>query len=241
MLLKTKAIVLSSVKYSDNNAIVHTYTETHGRMSYAINGVRSKKACLRLSMIQPLSILEIETDYNAKKDLQRIRESRLFYAFSDIPYNPSKNALAIFIAELLSRSLKEPQTDPELYQFLHHSICTLDGLQQGLRNFHLSFLVQFSYYMGFAPQNSDYAAGRFFDLNNGSFVASTQSFGQYLNSFESSLFASLCDINYTNMVQYFFSKDEKKKLLSHLLDYYKLHLPNFTKLKSLEIMYELFK
>lgn len=240
MQIKTKAIILHSLKYSENSVIVHAYTEEHGRMAYVVNGAKSKKSALRLSMLQPLTILELETDHNPNKELQRIKESRIAYAFKSLPYDPSKNALAIFIAELLYRSLREPHLDPELYQFLHYSICELDMVEDGIGNFHISFLVQFSKFMGFAPQHGTYSENANFDLQNGIFVPEKLAFGNFLNKYDSKLFALACEVNYQNMNNLSLGKEDKKTLLTHLLAYYKIHVHHFSNIKSLDVLYQLF-
>ncbi len=240
MQVKTKAIVLHTVKYSENSVIVHAYTQEHGRMAYVVNGVKSKRSSLRSSLLQPLTVLDLDTDYNPKKDLQRIKESRVAYNFTDLPYDPSKNALAIFIAELLYRSLKEPQTDPELFEFLFDSIQKLDIAENGVGNFHLSFLMQYSRYMGFAPQHDTYVENAHFDMQNGVFLPSKPSFGNCLNNYDSQLFAAVCSINYANMQAYGFSREDKKTLLTNLMSYYKLHMHHFSQIKSLDVLYQLF-
>lgn len=240
MLHKTKAIVLHSVKYAESSLIVHTYTREHGRMAYIVNGTKSKKSALRNSMLQPLSLLELDTEFNPKKEIQRIKECRLDYAFQQIQYDASKNALAIFIAELIYRSLREPHADEDLFDFLYNSVCKLDSTEQGLGNFHLCFLIQFSRHMGFAPQHDSYTDSSHFDLQNGIFTSQIQAFGQYLNKFDSSIFAQLCKIDYHNMSSYSLSKDDKRNQLNHMLAYYKLHVPHFSNIKSLDIIYQLF-
>ncbi len=240
MQIKTKAIVLHTVKCSENSVIVHTYTEQHGRMSYVVNGVKSKRSSLRSSFLQPLMVLELDTDYNPNKDLQRIKESRVAYTFTDLPYDPSKNALAIFIAELLYRSLKEPHTDPELFQFIYDSIEKLDTSENGVGNFHLSFLMQYSRHMGFAPQHDTYIDNAHFDMQNGVFLSSRPSFGNCLSNYDSRLFATICTINYGNMHGYSFTREDKKALLKNLMSYYKLHMHHFSHIKSLDVLYQLF-
>lgn len=239
MQIKTKAIVLHTLKYTDNSVIVHAYTEQHGRMAYVVNGVKSKKSVLRAALQQPLSILEIETNYNPKNEIQRIKESRLAYAFTSIPYNPSKNALSLFVAELLYRAIKEPHTDKNLYNFLSESIIILDTTESGVGNFHLVFMTQLSHFLGFKPHSETAAKDYYFDLQNGVF-SPQQGFSEYLNVQDSKLFSSLLGLNFENMGQAKFSKEEKYSLLSALLSYYKLHLSNFSQIKSLEVMLQLF-
>ncbi|MDR1678468.1 MAG: DNA repair protein RecO [Prevotellaceae bacterium] len=240
MLLKTSAIVLHALKYSDNNVIVHTYTEEHGRMAYVVRGAQSKRSAVRTAMLQPLSILNLETYHNPNRELQQVRESHIGYAFESLPFDPAKNALAMFIAELLYRSLRVPHTDPDLYRFIHRSVCVLDGIQKGIGNFHLAFLLQFARHMGFAPTNDGYFEKSFFDLKNGIFVAEKPSADNCLNSYDSALFAASCRLSYDNMGEFRLSRDDRKMLLSHWLAYYRLHLPQFSELKSLEVSYQLF-
>lgn len=239
MLIRTKALVLHSIKYTENSVILHAYTEEHGRMAYVVNGVKSKKSVLRSALLQPLTILELETDYKPNKDLHHIKESRLAYHFTSIPYDASKNALVLFIAELLYRSLKEPHIDKDLYNFLAQSICVLDLTETGIGNFHLVFMIQLTRFLGFEPHAETISPHSYFDLHNGVFI-SQQGFSPCLSLEDSSLFASLTQVDYDKMGEYRFTKEEKSRLLNALLAYYKLHLSNFTKIKSVEVMIQLF-
>jgi len=239
MLIRTRAIILHALKYTESSVIVHTYTEEHGRMAYMVNGARSKKSVLRSGLLQPLSIVELETEFNHKKDIQRIKESSIGYAFTSIPYDPSKNALSLFIAELLYRAFKEPHADKSVYLFLSQSICILDIAENGIGNFHLVFMMQLSRFLGFEPHAETISEHAYFDLQNGIFTAQ-QGFSQYLDQSDSRLFAALIPINYENMGQIRFTKEEKARLLSGLLAYYKLHVSNFTHIKSLDVMSQLF-
>ncbi len=240
MQIRTRAIVLHAVKCSENTVIVHTYTEMHGRMAYVVNGAKSKRSVLRSALLQPLTLLELETDFNPKKELHRIKESRILYPFESIPFDPSKNALAVFMAELLYRSLKEPHIDSDLFTFLHHAILQLDTIEVGMGNFHISFLMQYARFMGFEPHIDSYEINSFFDLQNGIF-ATQAAFEQSLNIYESELFMRACTVNFGNISTISFSKTEKQTLLSNILKYYALHLHNFSGIRSLDILYQLFQ
>ncbi len=239
MEIRTKAIVLHSLKYTENSVIVHAFTEEHGRMAYLINGAKSKKSALRSALLLPLSIIEIETDFNPKKDIQRIKESRVVFPFVSVPFDPSKNALVLFIAELLYRTIKETQTDKALFKFLVDSIMLLDEASYSVGNFHLVFMVRLSSYLGFEPHREGYSDGFFFDLQNGTFIKH-QGFSECLDIQDSQLFGVLLQLMEQNIDEVQFSKNEKSRLLSALLSYYKSHISNFAKIKSLEIMQQLF-
>ncbi len=240
MQIRTKAIVLHTVKCSENTVIVHAYTEMHGRMAYVVNGAKSKRSVLRSALLQPLTLLELETDFNPKKELHRIKESRILQAFESIPFDQSKNALAVFIAELLYRSIKEPHIDQNLYAFLHNAILRLDQINSGTGNFHISFLMQYARFMGFEPHIDTYEVNSFFDLQNGIFTPQA-AYEESLDLHESELFMRACTVNFSNMSKISFSKTEKQTLLSNILKYYALHLHNFSGIRSLDILYQLFR
>ena len=57
MLVKTRAIIIHSIRYREADLIVKAYTKSSGLKSYLVRGVlKSKKGKLRASMFQPLSI-----------------------------------------------------------------------------------------------------------------------------------------------------------------------------------------
>jgi DNA repair protein RecO (recombination protein O) len=63
MIVSTKAIVLSKLKYKDHDLIVKCYTASNGVMSFLVKGTfSSKKGKLKPAYFQPLSMLQIEVD-----------------------------------------------------------------------------------------------------------------------------------------------------------------------------------
>ena len=58
MIISTKAIVLSKLKYKDNDLIVKCYTESKGVVSFMVkNAFSSKKSKLKPAYFQPLCML----------------------------------------------------------------------------------------------------------------------------------------------------------------------------------------
>jgi len=101
MQVKTTGIVIHSIKYSDSSTIVTVYTRQFGRVSYMVHGVNKKRSVFRAAFLQPLSILELDVIHSPGKEIQRIKDIQLEHPFIDIPYNPVKNALALFLSEML--------------------------------------------------------------------------------------------------------------------------------------------
>ena len=111
MQVKTSGIVLHSIKHTDSTTILTVYTRQFGRVSYMVHGANKKKSVCRTAFLQPLSIIEMDVFHTPGKDIQRLKEMRMEHSLTGIPYNPIKNSLALFLSEVLFRTLR--QTEPD--------------------------------------------------------------------------------------------------------------------------------
>jgi len=149
MIYATRAIVLNQLRYGDSSLIVDLYTEKSGRQTVFIRGAFSKKSSARSALFQPLHLVETQLHHRANRQMQRISNTQMYYQFQNIPFDPVKNCIALFIAEVLYKTLKEEESNPKLFDFLLYTIQTLDLNECGTANFHLAFLVHYSRYLGF--------------------------------------------------------------------------------------------
>src|SRR4030066_1853086 len=115
MLIKVRGIVLHHIKYKECSSIVHMYTDLHGRQSYLINNARGKRGQHRANLLQPLFFLEMEVYHKPYRELQRIKEFNQHIPFRTLPFDLNKSTQAMLIAEVLYRSLKEEEANPELF------------------------------------------------------------------------------------------------------------------------------
>lgn len=240
MYYKTDGIFLHGLKYGDSGRIVTVYTESFGRCSFLLQGIHAKKSANKVNLLQPLFLLEMEIDLRHGRELQRARELRIKYPYQAVPYDIIKSSQAIFIAELLYKVLKEEEARPELFQFLIHSFQILDLLEQGEANFHLSFLIQLTRYMGFAPTNNFGDSNLFFDMVSGLFYPVKPIHPNYLEQEESKLFSQIITSGYNHMNQLKLNSRQRNLILQRLMDYYSLHLGIHLNIKSLEVFHELF-
>jgi len=240
MLYKTKGIVLHCLQYNDKYLIVSVYTEDFGRVSYMVSNTYNRKSKIPRSLLQPLSILEMEVEHLNNRDLQRIKEVKSFYAVSQLHYHPVKNAISLFLSEVLYRIIQEKEANYPLFDYLCRSIKWLGIADEGIANFHLAFLLQLSAYIGIHPNGDSYKAGYVFDLRNGVFTESLPEHNNYLNKEESIVFERLLRINYENMALYSFSRQERTSIIRRIIEYYRLHLSDFPEIKSLAVMQSLF-
>ncbi len=240
MLQKIKGVVLHSIKYNDSSQIVDVYTEQHGRVSYMVSVARSKKSGGRNALYLPLALIEFESDFRSGRSLQRMKEVKPLYVFRTVLSDPYKSAIALFLSEFLYRALREEAENPALFAYLTYSIQWLDTCERSCANFHLVFLMRCSRFLGLYPNLEGYYPGVCFDLRNGCFTGTIPLHADYVAADEASRLVILMRMNYDTMHLFRMSRAERVRCLEVINEYYRLHLPGFPLLKSLEVLKELF-
>lgn len=239
MQVKTTGIVLHSTKHTDSSSIITIYTHQFGRVSYLIHGANKKKSLVRAAMVQPLSLVELDVFHKPGKEIQQIKDIRMEYQFNNIPFDPVKNSLALFISELLFRVLRQTEPDESLFLFLENSIQQLDCCETGVANFHLVFMLKLSRYLGFEP-NKDEDEANYLDLMNGVFQRQRPLHSHFLLPDVSVDFNGVLLANYSDMGNLKFTRGRRTKLLESMIEYYRLHIPDFHGLHSLAVLQSLF-
>ena len=240
MLHKTRAIALHSIKYSDTSIIAHTLTEKYGRQTYLIKGAYNKKAVIKANLFAPLNLLEMEVYYKESAELQKLKEAINHPPFQNIFNDQRKSAIAIFIAELLYRTIREEAQNTPLFEFLTNSIQVLDLETKSIVDFHLVFMIQFSKYTGFFPTNNYTNENAYFDLLQGKFTSEKVLHGNTIPRNESEILSELINCNYSAVEKHHIDHLTRIKLLENLVAYYKLHIPGMGIIKSLPVLKEVF-
>ena len=238
MQVTTNAIVLSSLKYGDTSLIIKAFTASDGLKSYLLKGIlASKKGKLKTAFFQPLTQLEIVANHRNKGTLESIREARVNYHYQSLHTAVRKNALTMFLAEILSNSIHEEEPNHGLFDFLEASLQWLDSNGK-VSNFHIYFLLRLSKYLGFFPDTNAMHL-TCFDLLEGQFT-DTPSLNPILTGENLINFKTLLGINFDALETIRMSKTQRQDLLKSLVLYFELHLQGFRKPKSLAILNEVF-
>lgn len=238
MQVTTKAIILTSIKYGDTSLIVKAFTASSGLKSYLLKGVlASKKGKLKTAYFQPLTQLEIVAYHRNRGTLERIREAKIQYPYHTIHNNLTKNAVTLFLAEILSHSIREEEPNPALFVFLEAALQWLDAHTE-IANFHCYFLIRLTKYLGFYPDTSDRQAP-FFDLVEGGFTDSPSGHPM-LTGENLEYFKAFLGIHFDALHTVRMKKSNRQELLQSLVLYFELHLQGFRKPKSLTVLHEVF-
>lgn len=240
MLVKTRGIVLHTMAYNDTYSIAHIYTEAFGRAAYLVPRKKGKKTALSKALFIPLSVVEMEVEHLNKREIHRIKETRLCFPQTEMYCNPVKNIMALFLAEVLFRVVKDTEPDPQLFNYLFSSIRLLEMTDEGLANFHIVFLLQLLIYLGIYPNTEGYKRNGYFDMLNGTFVQTIPTHRHFLDQAESDVFGRLFRISFENMSLYTFSRHDRVAIINRIIEYYRLHMPDFPEIKSVSVLQSLF-
>ena len=149
MLVKTKAIVISSLKYQEKSLIVKCFTLSDGLKSYFVpNAFSVKKSSQKIAYFQPLTLLEIEANHKNKGTLEHFKEIKLASGYQTITTDIIKSTIVIFLSEILHHSIQEEEKNEGLFTFLETALLWLDT-HEGTSNFHLILLLEVTKFLGF--------------------------------------------------------------------------------------------
>ena len=241
MLTKTQALVLHAIKYGETRLIVDMFTKVFGRQAFIVSIPKTPKGKVKKQFFQPLTILEIETDIRPRQQLQKLHDVRLAAPFASIPFEPDKLAISLFVAEFLYYALRSEQRNELLYEYLENSIVWLDGQQSSFANFHLVFLLRLTRFLGFYPNLDDYKDGDYFDLRESVFMPMPPVHRDFLHPEEAQKVQLMMRMDFPTMHLFRMSHQERNRLLEVSLKYYRLHLPDFPEMKSIEVLQALYQ
>lgn len=240
MITKTQAVVLHSFKYGESKLIADMLTETEGRMQCIATVTKSPRGRLKRQYFQPLTMLEIVFERRPGVSLQKLKDARVLRPFTSIPFDPLKLSIAMFTAEFLGSATRGEQTDRSIFAYIVNSITWLDECRGQFSNFHLVFAMRLTRFLGFYPNTEDGGDSEWFDLRSGCFSPVMPPHTDRLAPGEARLIGLMLRMNFATMHLYRMNRGERNRLLEVILDFYRLHIPDFRPLKSVEVLKELF-
>ncbi|OQA01868.1 MAG: DNA repair protein RecO [Bacteroidetes bacterium ADurb.Bin408] len=236
MLVSTRGIVLRHFKYNDNSIICKIYTEELGIRSYMVNGVHSKKSSGKLALFQPLTLLDMVVYNNEKLQLQRIKEVVCSEALKQIHPHVVKSSMALFVAEVLLKTIREEEPNVPLFNFTVHFIRELDKRQAGYADMHLIFLMELTRYLGFYPKEETFSEGAWFDMPEGRFVVRQPLHSSRAEPILAALMHRLTQAGYADSGKLGLNGSMRAALLDKLLLYYAIHLEGMGSINTAEVL-----
>ncbi len=221
MIFKTRGIVFRFTRFKETSIIVTIFTEHFGLQTYIVNGVRSKSAKNRIALYQPLTLLNLVVYHRENANIERIKEISCLHPYRSIMADVKKSTLAMFLNELLNKTVKDESHAGEIFQFLCESLISLDTMAEGYENFHLIFMLKLCRYLGFGVYNlNEVLGGRVTDPET----------EKILNDLLKADYHTPLKINNT----------ERRLLLELLLKFYAEHMENLGEIRSVQVLRDVF-
>lgn len=243
---KTKGIVLKTVKYGETSLIVTIYTELFGLQSYLVNGVRaSTKKSGMANVFYPAAIIDLVVYYNEFKQLNRIKEARWSYMYQNTFHHVIKNGIALYMVELMSKCVREPENNTDLFAFAEDSLMHLDTADNStMANYPVFFALQLTNFFGFAPRIKYNSAldntHMVFDLQEGLLTDEQPIHNMYLENKYAIHMVELMHVRKpAELNEIPMNVQTRRKILDALEVYFSLHMQDFGKLKTLPVLREI--
>lgn len=232
--MKTKALVINTVKYQDKSLVVKCFTLSDGLMSFFVRDAFSSsgKSVKKAAYFQPLTLLEIEFKPKNRNTISYFSNIKP-HVYQSIAHDIAKSTMVMFLSEVFNAAIKEETKNEDLFLFLETALLWLDQ-NDDIADFHLVLLLEMTKFLGFYPSASK---EDFFEMIEGVFVPLESN--SCLSKQESDWFKVLLSKK-IHMSEKTFTHSQRRHLLDILMDYYSIHIENFRRPKSLEVLKEVF-
>lgn len=237
---KARGIVLHTLKYGDSGMVVYLLTDSGGRQSYMVQGVRSARGHgSKLALFQPMFAVEFEGLESSRMQMHRFREVRSGIVLQSLPFDVRKSTIALFMAEVLYRLVKECEPNQRLFDFVWGSVAALDALDEGVGQFPPLVPDEPEPVSGLFAGNA-YLPGAWFDIREGSFTPLRPPHGEVLSADDARILHDLleCDVRY--IAEIGLNRRQRVAYLDALLVYYGYHLDAIHAVQSVRILQEVF-
>lgn len=235
--------MLRCTKFSESSLIVLAFTEMFGTQSYIIKGIRktTRKQQNQISFFQPAAILHLEMYHHPLKNLQYIKEFEWANMYNHIFFDVSKNAIASFMMEVLQHTLKQPEENPELFDFLERSLIYLDNAPlKDTANLPIYFLLKLGQLLGFQLGGHYSEDTPVLDLQAGEYVQNIPGHILYLAGEAAASMAKIKQITDLDILGTVVLNQAKRRvLLQAALTYINIHTEGMGELKSLPVLQQL--
>lgn len=240
MIEKITAFVIDIVKYSDTRNVITLFSRERGRISCLSPSGNSKSSRMRNAMLQPLSVITTDLNFNESKEMHHLGKVELLLPWKSVYFNPFKSSVVLFLTEFLNKYLRTAAPDAPAFDFTVKSLAMLDRDETDIANFHITFLVRFLDVAGIRPDMSDYEDGDYFDMRAAVPVAYPPNHSASLDREQTRFLNQLLRINFRNSGKFKLSGRQRREIVTLLLRYYSIFYPGLDKLKSPDIISDIF-
>lgn len=220
--------LLSYTRFGDHDAVLHCFTAEAGFQSFFLRGIYSAKNKKKAYLL-PLNELNI----TLKPGVGRLLTATKLEPVSGPSGEQDLTSVNIsfFLADFCQQILRDLQKQNDVY----HELSEVSAqLRSGNRRAHLIFLMRMLKLSGYYPllNAEDY-------LNAEAGVFEAHIYHPIFEKVISGYWKKLYDADFP--YQLTIERADIRNLLDSIMIYYKLHFPNFSQPKSLDVLREIYQ
>ena len=235
-----EGIVINVIKYNDKHNIAHIYTDKLGMLAFLVRQGTTHASRMRNAMFMPLSLIGFEARLQPGRELGTLHDVRRTAVLMSIYSDPMKNAVAMFVSELLSHTIQEQEQNMVLYSYIKSCILRLEESRASIANFHICFLYQLGQFIGIQPDIDSYHEGYWFNMSEGVYTQHPHAGAKMLPPSQAQVLPLLSRMTFDNMHHFKFTREQRNEMLEIILGYYRLHHSTLGTLRSPEVLKQLF-
>lgn len=239
-LAKEEGVVLHALRYDDSRLVVKIYTRCQGLRSYMVRPSRrnGNGSGAGVVMFQPLTHLTFESVAAKGNAMESLRNVSLAGSPLLAAPGPMRSSVALFVADVLNQTIRHPEADPALFEFVVTVVGQVMNAPDDLLNdIPLIFMMQQARLLGFEPLLNRDRLHPLFDMMEGRFV-STAIHGHYVPADWSELFIRLAKECRSGFGPLSLPRHSRRVLLSFLIEYFALQVPGMGEIKSHRVLHE---
>lgn len=225
---KQSGFLLSYLKYGENDAVLHCFTQESGYQSFFVRGiysVKNKKKAYLLPLNELSLTLSSHTKNTSMPSISKIEKKDTAHDLWDI----KQSSVIFFVADFLNQTLKNEARNESLYEEVRKF---KENLYAGNLQSHFLFLIKVLPIFGIAPMPTE---GKFLCVEKGVFQkeSSLHTLDEEISSVWKKILMQDTDLT--------MEPKHRKKLMDSILLFYKFHFPDFHTPKSLVVIHQLFE
>ena len=226
---KYSGFLLSSIKYGDNDAVVHCFTKESGFDAFFVKGLYAKKN-KKKPYLFPLNEMFFTVNQSRSGSMRSIQKIEKCISF-DFDDDFRANAIVFFLAEFFNTILRNEEASDEVYQNVQN---LKSQLNQKNYQCHIDFLLHFLSFQGCSPLTDE---GDFLNIDEGCFSQFQEStmYTKEISLFWKSMLSS------EEPYQVKIPSSQRKEMLESIIRYYSVHVPHFKVPDSLEVLQQIFE
>ncbi len=232
-----QAVILKTIDYSDTQKIIHVYSLEKGYFSLITPALVFRRKNKPVHLLQTV---EIEYFENEKGNFHKLRSISPLSNLPDLYFDVFKMNIILLWGEILNLILQKEGKNENLFHFIVQSTEYLNSTQKDIGNFNLFFLYRLAALIGFRINTDSWREGYVFNLNDGSFYPSDTSTPYISGPNTARIIYQLCTYPLEEIKTISLNREGRNILLDVILVFYSIHLNVNFRIKSIQIIREVF-